>query len=190
MNNSERNAFLRELLITFAIALAVYLGITFSLQNAEVLGNSMEPNLHFRERVFINKLAYRFGGDPQRGDIVVFVPPAQLSEDRDYVKRVIGLPGEQVETKNGRVYIHKPGGEVVLLDESNYLVEPTVGNYLSGIIPENEYFVMGDNRDASADSRGGWTVPKSSIVGRAWVVIWPPSEWGAAPNERPPLVNS
>jgi signal peptidase I len=186
--NTIRSAVLRELLITVSIAVTVYFGVTSTVQNAEVFGYSMEPNLHFGERVVINKLAYRFGGTPQRGDVVVFVPPEQLAENRDYVKRVIGLPGEQVETKNGRIYIHKPDGEVLLLGESEYLVEPTVGSYLSGVIPEHEYFVMGDNRDASADSRGGWTVSKGAIVGRAWVVIWPPSEWGSAPNYRPPLV--
>jgi signal peptidase I len=178
----------REVLITLAIALVVYLGINFSLQNAEVLGQSMEPNLHHGERVFINKLAYRFSGEPHRGDIVVFVPPEQLASANDYVKRVIGLPGEKVETRNGRVYIHKTDGTEMLLDESAYVTQPTVGYYVSEVIPPDHYFVMGDNRNNSGDSRGGWTVPRSDIVGRAWIVIWPPSEWGLAPNFKLPAV--
>ena len=178
----------REVLITLAIALVVYLGINFSLQNAEVLGQSMEPNLHHGERVFINKLAYRFAGAPQRGDIVVFVPPQELASTNDYVKRVIGLPGERVETRNGRVYIHKVDGTEMLLDENAYVTQPTVGYYVSEAIPAGHYFVMGDNRNNSGDSRGGWTVPRSDIVGRAWIVIWPPSEWGMAPNHNLPAL--
>ncbi len=180
------SAFWREVLITLVIAVVVYLGLNFSLQNAEVLGQSMEPNLHHGERVFINKLAYRFGGNPQRGDIIVFVPPKELASENDYVKRIIGLPGEKVETRNGHVYIHKTDGTEVMLDESKYVVQPTVGYYISDVIPPNHYFVMGDNRNNSGDSRGGWTVPKSDIVGKAWIVIWPPSVWGRAPNYRLP----
>jgi len=149
----------------------------------------MEPNLHHEERVFINKLAYRFGGTPHRGDIVVFVPPAELASPNDYVKRIIGLPGERVETRNGYVYIHKADGSEMRLDESAYVAEPTIGYFLSDVIPEGHYFVMGDNRNNSGDSRGGnWTVPLSDIVGRAWIVIWPPADWGRAPNYRLPAL--
>ena len=184
------SAFWREVLVTLAIALVVYLGINFSLQNAEVLGQSMEPNLHHGERVFINKLAYRFGGNPQRGDIIVFVPPKELASENDYVKRIIGLPGERVKTENGHVYIIKPDSTEVLLDESKYVAQPTIGYYVSDVIPAEHYFVMGDNRNNSGDSRGGWTVPRSDIVGRAWIVIWPPSQWGRAPNYKLPAVLS
>jgi signal peptidase I len=182
------SALWREILITLAIAVAVYLGINISLQNAEVLGQSMEPNLHHGERVFISKLAYRLGGEPRRGDVIVFVPPKELASTNDYVKRIIGLPGEQVITQNGRVYIKKSDGSEILLDESKYVVQPTIGFYTSAVIPEGHYFVMGDNRNNSGDSRGGWTVPESDIVGRAWVVIWPPSEWGLAPNYQLPAL--
>jgi signal peptidase I len=182
-----RSPLWREVLITLAIALVVYLGINLSLQNAEVLGQSMEPDLHNGERVFINKLAYRFGSTPHRGDIIVFVPPEELTSPNDYVKRIIGLPGERVEVRNGHVYIHKPDGTELLLEEP-YVTQPILGYYMSDVIPEGHYFVMGDNRNNSGDSRGGWTVPLSDIVGRAWLVIWPPSEWGAAPNYRLPAL--
>ena len=179
-----RTAIWREVLIILALIAAFYLGFRISLHNSRVVGSSMEPNLYNGARVLVGKLAYRFGGAPGRGDVIVFEPPAQAASPLDYVKRVIGLPGESVETRDGLVYIHKLDGEVAELDESAYLGIATIGSYVSGVIPEGSYFVMGDNRNESGDSRQGWTVPLSDIVGRAWVVIWPPSQWGAAPNHR------
>jgi len=180
----SKSSLLREILITLVMALVIYFGLNFSLQNAVVVGRSMEPNLHNGERVLINKLAYYFGSTPKRGDIVVFESPEQLARGEDYVKRIIGLPGERVEIRNGYVYIHQSDGKEIRLDESAYLSQPTLNYYMSEIIPEDHYFVMGDNRNSSSDSRGGWTVPKSDIVGKAWIVIWPPSEWGVAPNHK------
>ena len=179
-----RTAIWREILIILALAVTCYLGFRFSLHNSGVIGSSMEPSLHDGARVLVSKFAYRFGGSPERGDIIVFEPPPQAASSLDYVKRVIGLPGESVETRNGRVYIHKSNGDVVALDESAYLSTATIGSYISGVIPEGQYFVMGDNRNESGDSRQGWTVPRPDILGRAWFVIWPPSQWGAAPNQR------
>ncbi len=181
---STKYALLREILITLLMAAVVYFGLNFSLQSAVVIGQSMEPNLHDGERVLISKLAYRFGGEPKRGDVIVFTPPKQLGATGGYVKRVIGLPGERVEINNGSVYIHQTDGTRILLDESAYLNVTIIGNYISGVIPKGEYFVMGDNRNNSGDSRSGWTVPKSDIIGRTWVVIWPPSKWGLAPNHK------
>ena len=178
----SKNTLFREILITLVMAVVLYVGLNFSLQNAIVVGHSMENNLSDGERVLINKLAYRFGGNPQRGDIIVFEPP--LASGSDYVKRVIGLPGEIVEIRNGYVWIISPDGSEILLDESEYLTQSTQGSYASGVIPEGHYFVMGDNRGGSSDSRGGWTVPKSNIMGKAWLVIWPASEWGLAPNHK------
>jgi signal peptidase I len=163
----------------------VYFGLNLSLQNAIVVGRSMEPNLQNNERVLINKLAYRFWGSPKRGDIIVFEPPSQVAADQDYVKRIIGLPGESVVIQNGYVAIILADGTEVRLDESDYLNQPTIGSYHSGVIPEGYYFVLGDNRSNSGDSRQGWLVAKSAIVGKAWLVIWPPSEWGLAPNRKP-----
>ncbi|MCL2150166.1 MAG: signal peptidase I [Dehalococcoidia bacterium] len=173
----------RDILVTIIFTLIVYCAISFSLQNTEVTGPSMEPSLHNGERVLINKLAYRFGGEPQRGDIIVFISPEQPEGDVSYVKRVIGLPGERVKIENGYVYIIQADGTEIRLDE-DYLPQPMLGYYVSGVIPEDHYFVLGDNRNNSADSRHGWTVPKSDILGKAWIVIWPPSEWGSAPNQK------
>lgn len=178
-----QNPILREILITVVMAMLVYTGLNFSLQNSIVVGHSMESNLHDGERVLINKLAYRFWGTPKRGDIIVFEPPGQVSADGDYVKRVIGLPGELVEVRNGHVYITQVDGTEICLDESTYISQPIMGYYKSKEpIPEGHYFVMGDNRNGSSDSRGGWTVAKADIVGKAWLVIWPPADWGLAPN--------
>ena len=179
-----KSALLREILITLLLAVVAYCGLTYSIQNTEVVGQSMEPSLHHGERVLINKLAYRFGGRPQRGDIIVFTPPQHLEDNAGYVKRIIGLPGEKVEISNGYVSIHQADGTVIKLDESFYLGQSMIGSYLSGVIPEDHYFVLGDNRNNSSDSRGGWTVPKSDIMGKAWLAVWPPSSWGRAPNHK------
>lgn len=176
----------REAPIALVGAVLFYIGLSSCLRSSEVLGESMGPGLHDGERLFINRLAYRFGEDPQRGDVIVFAPPAELGSPFDYIKRIIGLPGERVEVKSGWVYIHQPNGQVLRLEESSYLAEPPMQYYMSSVIPEGQYFVMGDNRNISEDSHNGWTVPLASIVGRAWVVVWPPTEWGSAPNCCPP----
>jgi signal peptidase I len=174
-------SFLREVFITLLIALVLFLGIHYSIQNSEVIGYSMEPNLHTGERVLINKLAYRFGNVPHRGDIIVLIPPESLSSENDYIKRVIGLPGERVELRDGKVYIHPADGNIFALDET-YVPNPSMQNYTSDVILPGRYFVMGDNRNNSSDSRGGWTVRLDDIVGKAWLVTWPPSDIGLAPN--------
>jgi signal peptidase I len=156
------------------------LGIHGSLQNSEVIGHSMEPNLHHGEHVLINKLAYRFDGTPKRGDIVVLIPPDNLGSDSDFIKRIIGLPGEVVELRNGKVCIHQGTSEVIL--EESYVTNPSMQNYTSDVIPQGQYFVMGDNRNNSSDSREWGTVSLSEIVGKAWLVTWPFSEIGVAPN--------
>jgi signal peptidase I len=157
------------------------------VQNSEVISGSMLPTLNIGERLFINKLAYKFGRLPQRGDIIVFIPPptANANSDNDYIKRIIGLPGEVVEIKDGAVKILKPDGTVLTLNEP-YIAAPPNYNYTSPVIPPGNYFVMGDNRNNSGDSHKGWTVPIGNIVGRAWFVTWPFNKFGAAPNYKLP----
>jgi len=99
---------LREVAIILVLSLVLYLGINYTLQNSEVIGHSMEPNLHDQEYVLIYKMAYKFGNTPQRGDVVVFTPPHAIVTENDYIKRIIGLPGEVVEIKGGKVYIYQP----------------------------------------------------------------------------------
>jgi len=174
-------SFLREVLITLLIAALLFLGIQYSIQNSEVIGYSMEPNLHNGERVLINKLAYRFGGTPHRGDIMVLIPPKSQGADDDFIKRVIGLPGEKVELRGGTVYIHEADGNMFALDET-YVPDHSMQDYMSERIPDGQYFVMGDNRNHSSDSRGGWTVGLDDIVGKAWLITWPLSDIGLGPN--------
>jgi signal peptidase I len=180
------SSFVRELIGTILVAVVIFFGINGTLQNSEVIGYSMVPNLQQGERIFINKLAYKFGHEPQRGDIIVLVPPAYLASPNDYIKRVIGLPGERVEIKGGVVYIHKTDGSTLTLEEP-YVADPALQTFEGGVIAPDNYFVMGDNRNNSGDSRQGWTIPRKDIVGKALVVIWPPSRWGAPPNYKLPV---
>jgi signal peptidase I len=178
-------AILREVAITLLMAVVLFLGIHYTIQNTEVISGSMIPMLSIGERVFIYKLAYKFGHLPQRGDIIVFIPPSSANSDKDYIKRIIGLPGEIVKIQDGNVYIDKPDGSETKLDEP-YIAEAPSYTYTSPVVPPSNYFVLGDNRNNSGDSHTGYTVPIGNIVGRAWWVTWPFSKFGAAPNYKLP----
>jgi len=165
----------REIIQIVLLALVVFFALHFLIQNFRIEGTSMEPNLHDRQYVLVNRTAYWFG-EPGRGDVIVFNAPDQPEFDR--IKRVIGLPGETVEVKpGGSVYIN---GE--LLDEP-YIPAPGGVAYPARTMPDGEYFVMGDNRQHSYDSRQGGPVPKGNIIGKAWLILWPIGDWGCAPNE-------
>ena len=176
---------IRETIITIVLAVVLFLGINIALQNSEIISGSMQPTLGIGERVLVYKLSYKFGHDPQRGDIIVFRPPEQVHSDTDYIKRIIGMPGDIVEIKDGAVMIHKDDGSTITLDEP-YIAAPPNINYISEIIPEGHYFVMGDNRNSSSDSRYWGTVPRENIVGRAFWAFWPIKKFGAAPNYKLP----
>jgi signal peptidase I len=170
---------IREVLGTLLLAILIFLMISTTIQSSIVIYSSMEPNLHEGQRILINKLVYKFH-EPERGDIIVF--PSPDNPDEEYIKRIIGLPGEVVEMKDGIVYIHQPDGNVFALDEQEYIANPAKNHFLSDTIPPDNYFVLGDNRNNSIDSRRGWTVPGQDIVGKAWLSIWPMSDWGLVPN--------
>ena len=176
------NKSISETIILILIAIAVFIGLRFSIQTYIVYGPSMEPNFHEDEWIIVNKLAYKFG-EPQRGDIIVFHPP--VSSSKPYIKRIIGLPGETVEINSGKVYIHKTDGSALLLEEP-YIKEAFFTTYTSKTIPADEYFVMGDNRNNSSDSRSGWFISRDKIIGKDWIAIWPPSAWGTASNYTQP----
>ncbi|MCI8318569.1 MAG: signal peptidase I [Lachnospiraceae bacterium] len=160
--------------ILFVIALT-YLIITFVGQRTMVDGRSMNATLNDGDNLIVEKLSYRFG-DPERFDIIVF--PPQESPKEHYIKRIIGLPGETVQIDaEGKIYIN---GEVL---EENYGLE-TIRNAGRAAEPitlgDDEYFVLGDNRNNSKDSRSDavGNVKRSSITGRAWLRIWPLSDIG------------
>ncbi len=163
--------FVREVLETVIPALLIALLINvFVGQATRVDGQSMEPNLHTDQRLVVEKVSYRFHG-PRRFDIVVLKLPDQ--GDELLIKRVVGLPGETVEIKDGHVYIN---GEA--LDEPFTPEETRSRRYEKVTVPPLHVFVLGDNRNRSNDSRSFGPVPIDDIVGRAWLSYWPPDDVG------------
>ena len=156
--------FLIETLQTILIALVLYLLIDAVVARVRVENISMEPTLVQGEFVLVNKLAYRFG-EMRRGDIVVFHYP--LDPDEDYIKRIIGLPGDNIEVHHGQVFVNDQG-----LDEEAYLITPTLytGEWM---VEDGTVFVLGDNRNRSSDSHDWGTVPIVNIVGKATLIYWP-----------------
>lgn len=172
----------RQFLIMIVMAVAVFFGLQFTVHSSIVLGTSMEPTLHNDQRLLMIQVAYNFS-DPQRGDVIIFRPPYN-PDALPLIKRIIGLPGEAVEIKGGKVYI-KRGSESFQLDEPYIKQSPSYS--CKADIPEGEYFVLGDNRNSSNDSHMGWTVPRENIIGKAWLSIWPPAQWGVIQSyELPP----
>jgi signal peptidase I len=161
----------RDLILSVIIALVI---ILFLYQPVKVEGTSMMPALKDQERVFINKYAYRFGiSRVERGDTVVFWYPGDPS--KSYIKRVIALPGDTVELREGRVIVNanpiqEPYVAMDFRDRSS--MEPLV-------VPDGTYFVLGDHRNSSNDSRNWGPVPAESIYGRAVFVYWPLSRFGS-----------
>lgn len=164
---------LRDLTLSVVIALLI---ILFVYQPVKVEGTSMMPSLVDQERIFINKFAYRFGFDEvSRGDTVVFLFPGDT--DKSYIKRVIGMPGDVVEIHRGTVYVN---GEAI---EESY-VPDEYRDHVSMTrltVPDGEYFVLGDHRSSSNDSRTWGTVPRSYIYGKAVFVYWPLERAGLLP---------
>lgn len=180
------NRIMRELLNTAIYLLcvlgAVWLVITFVGQRTEVEGASMENTLHNGDNLIVDKLSYRFH-DPERFDIIVF--PFQFQDNTYYIKRIIGLPGETVQIMDdGSIYIN---GEKL---EENYgmeVIKPeTIGRAAEPIeLGEDEYFVMGDNRNNSSDSRTDMVgnIKRENIIGKAWLRIWPVSDFGVLQHQ-------
>ena len=151
-----------------ALVIVLFINL-FLAQATRVEGQSMEPNLHPNQRLIIEKVSYRFG-IPERGDVVVLKLPGRGSEP--LIKRVVGLPGETIEIRGGYVYID---GERL---QEPYLQVRTRGNTSPREVCDGCVFVLGDNRNASNDSRFFGAVPVDQIVGRAWIRYWPPSDVG------------
>ena len=179
-----------EVAQTVLLTVAIFLSVRLVVQNFRVEGASMDPTLKSGQFLLINKVTYAhtdgtpldivatsrgvgthylFGG-PTRGDIIVFRSPG--SSDKDFIKRVIGLPGERVKIQDGRVFING-----TLLDEP-YITHRATYDLDEKRVPNDSFFVLGDNRPNSSDSHLGWFVTADSIIGRAWVSYWPPGLWG------------
>ena len=160
----------------------IYLGFRITIQPYYVSGPSMESTYQPGERLWVNKLEYKSHG-PARGDVIVFRQPNVSVTP--LIKRVIGLPGETVMITDGIVSVKKTDGTVIVLQEP-YIKGPFNTTYDSVIIPPGEYFVMGDNRNNSLDSRYGWFAAGDKIIGQAWVSYWPPGLWGGSHIYRQP----
>lgn len=165
--------FFREIFILLIMAGVIIWGFTYSLQTFGIYMNSMEPNFHEGQRLLVNKVIYKFA-DPKRGDVVIFHAPGNLNGD--YIKRVIGLPGDTVEIEGNAVYIN--GTRLV----EPYIKDPPRYTFEEQEIPDGEYFVLGDNRNNSNDSHRGWLVPRENLIGKAWISTWPPEAWDMVPE--------
>lgn len=169
--------FFLDIIETFVIALAMFvLMYLFLFQPHQVKGNSMFPNFHDQEYLLTDKITYRLS-KPKRGDVIVFKAPK--NEEYDYIKRIVGLPGDTVKVENCHVFINNQSLEESYLTEN---VCTSAGrSWQTGqsiILSEDEYFVVGDNRPYSSDSRDWGAVPEENIVGKAWFRYWPADRMG------------
>lgn len=192
----------RELAETVVLALGIFLLVRAVVQNFQVEGSSMEPTLETGWYLLVNKSLYwevnletvgKFvpfveGGTdpsryifrgPKRGDVIVFQQPDQPigAVERDFIKRIIGLPGEVVEVHDGTVYIN---GEPL---HESYINEKPAYDCPPRRVPEGTYFVLGDNRNNSSDSHSWGPVPKGNIIGQAWLIYWPFETFGLVDND-------
>jgi signal peptidase I len=167
--------FLREFLVEI-IFVAVFVALWFTVvQTYEVFQTSMEPNFHEGQRIVVNKAAYwSWIGEPRRGDVIVLKAPSGGNED--FIKRVIGLPGDTVEIIGGVTYVNG-----LKLDEP-YVKRSFTYSLAKITVPENTYFVLGDNRDVSNDSHRWGPLARDSIIGKVFVIYWPPQSWEWVPN--------
>ena len=161
-------------IILIALVIVVPLRV-FVFQPFLVRGASMEPNFHNGDYLIVDELSYRFR-DPERGEVIVFKFPQDPSQR--YIKRIIGLPGETVQTQNGSIIISdsENGEDIFMLNETEYLFSLSHNTQFSPfILEEDEYFVLGDNRRFSSDSRRWGVLPEKNIVGRVFVRLLPPN---------------
>lgn len=156
--------YFRDILITVLIAVIVFLGLQFTIGTFKVYGTSMLPGILPDDYIIVSKIDYRLH-KPERGDIIVLKSPR--GENTDLIKRIIALPGDTIEIRNGQIFVNNS-----LISEP-YIKEAPTYKYPKQTLPENNYFVLGDNRNVSADSHLGWYALSDDIIGKAWVVYWP-----------------
>ncbi len=162
LRKKEWYDFVETILFAFILAFLIK---SFILQISYIPTGSMIPTLNDGEAVLVVRIPYYFR-EPERGEIIVFKYP--LDPSKEYVKRLIGLPGDTVEIKQGNVYVN---GKLL---EENYVKRKSDDNYGPVKVPKDSYFVLGDNRPVSVDSRYWGFVPKKNLVGKALLLLWPP----------------
>ena len=165
-------SWLREVIETILLTVVIYVAVNFATGRFRVEGDSMQPTMHPNQYVLIDKLSYRLGS-PQRGDVIVFHYP--FDPQRDFIKRVIGLPGETVTVAGGVVSINsQPLQEPYIAAPPNYQGSWSLG--------ANQFFVLGDNRNSSSDSHSWGTLDHKYLIGKAVMIYWPPTMWGWVPH--------
>ena len=169
---ASSSVLIKEILETLLFTFFVIWFVKSASQNFRIEGSSMEPTLQEGQYLIVNRLAY-FLDEPERGDIIVLHFPNDRS--RDFIKRIVGLPGDTVEISNGEVWVNG-----VLIDEP-YIKDPSPNNQ-TWTVTEDSYFVMGDNRRNSSDARSWSFLPEEDIIGEAWVIYWPPKDWQLVPH--------
>lgn len=158
--------YIRDIVITVAIAVVIFLGLQQVVGAFKVFGTSSYPNIQPGDYVLLDKVSYHFR-DPHRGEMVILNSPQ--SSGADLIKRIIGMPGETVEVRDGFVYINgKPLVEDYIREKPRYIYEEQR-------VPLGSYFVLGDNRNVAVDSHNGWFLPHDNVRGRAWLIYWPVS---------------
>ncbi len=174
-------SWLQDTLETLLLAVILFVVINTLTGRYQVHGQSMEPSLHDGQYVIASKVAYWFH-PPERGDVVVLDPP-RSSSSVPYIKRIIGLPGDIVEIKDNRVWVNG-----IALNEPYINAPPRYsGNW---VVDEDEYFVLGDNRNNSSDSHSWGLLPADRIIGKAFFSYWPPECWGKIPHYSFPELES
>lgn len=170
-STTQGSSLFREIVETLLLTVVIFVLVNAITGRFRIDGSSMEPSLHDGEYVIVNRVTYRLQ-PPQRGDVIVF----QREGSREFIKRVVGLPGETVEVRGGHVLVNG-----VALNES-YIAQPNAYTMEPRKISPNEYFVLGDNRNNSSDSHNWGTVALNTIDGKAWVIYWPLKDWGIVPH--------
>jgi signal peptidase I len=169
----RRTTFLKEVLETILWVIILYFIVDYVSIRVLVKGRSMEPNLVEGNFLLVNKLAYQ-NGLPDRGEIIVFNNP--LDEEIDFIKRVIGLPGDTIEVTSGDLYLN--GTKI----EEYYIYGDSLRNTPLTSVPDGHVYVMGDNRNVSSDSRMWGPLNTAAILGQPVLIYWPPSDWGSMPH--------
>lgn len=164
-----------DIVETIILSVLLFAAINAVSARIRVDGFSMEPTLKSGEFVVVNKLAFKLGS-PKLGDVIVFHYPRD--PEQEYIKRVIGVPGDHVVVSNGKVFVN--GQEI---DEAYIAAAPVYQS--EWIVPENSLFVLGDNRNNSSDSHNWGPVPMENVIGKAIFVYWPPENWGAIDHVKP-----
>ncbi len=181
-------SFFLDILQTFVLALSLFvISYLFLFQPHQVRGSSMAQNFTDNDFILTDKISYRFR-QPQRGEVIIFkAPPSEpcAQEECEYIKRVIALPGETVQVQNGSYFVDQQKLNETYIPEA---IKTDGGTFLLTDRPytlrENEYFVSGDNRPYSHDSRAFGPIKRNSIIGRAWLRYWPVEKIGIIPEEK------